>query len=117
MQDFIVFEYFAIDSSYLRLFQIDLVAGRNLTLRDSNAFVLVNKTLCKNLQLDTAEEALGKEIKMGGGERFTIAGVVDEFYSNSLKEGFDYASGCRRGIWKNLECNVSGIRLQLRFSR
>ena len=91
MQDFLVYEYFAIDSSYLRLFQIDLIAGRNLTLADSNKAALVNKTLCKNLKLGTPEEAVGKEIKMGGGERFTVAGVVDDFYSNSLKEGFDNA--------------------------
>ena len=91
MEDYTIYEYFAIDSSFLSLFEIELLAGRNLRPVDSVTSVLINKTLCKNLRLGTPQDAIGKEIKMSSGERFTIAGVVDDFYSNSLKEGVDNA--------------------------
>jgi ABC-type antimicrobial peptide transport system permease subunit len=86
-----VYEYYSIDSSYLKLFEIDLLAGRNLKPADSMTSVLVNQTLCKDLQLGTPQEAIGKAIKMAGGELFTVVGVVADFYSNSLKESVDNA--------------------------
>lgn len=91
LADKVVFEYYSIDTSYLKLFEIDLLAGRNLKSTDSARSVLVNQTLCKNLQLGTPPEAVGKVVKMGGGELFTIVGVVGDFYSNSLKESVDNA--------------------------
>jgi putative ABC transport system permease protein len=89
MKDFVVYEYQAIDSSYLGVYQIKLLAGRTLGLRDSNANVLINKTLLNTLQLGSPEEALNKELKMGGGSTVTVVGVIDDFYSNSLKEPVD----------------------------
>jgi ABC-type antimicrobial peptide transport system permease subunit len=86
-----VFEYYSIDSAYLKLFEIDLIAGRNLKPADAKTSVLVNQTLCKELQLGTPAEAVGKVLKMGGGELFTVVGVVTDFYSNSLKERVDNA--------------------------
>ena len=86
-----VYEYYSIDSSYLKLFEIDLLAGRNLKPADSMTSVLVNQTLCKDLQLGTPQEAIGKVVKMAGGELFTVVGVVGDFYSNSLKERVDNA--------------------------
>jgi ABC-type antimicrobial peptide transport system permease subunit len=91
LQDKLVFEYYSIDSTYLKLFEIDLLAGRNLKPVDAKTSVLINQTLCKNLQLGTPQEAIGKAIKMGGGELFTVVGVVGDFYSNSLKESVDNA--------------------------
>jgi putative ABC transport system permease protein len=86
-----VYEYYSIDTSYLKLFEIDLLAGRNLKPADSKTSVLVNQALCKELQLGTPPEAIGKVIKMAGGELFTVVGVVADFYSNSLKERVDNA--------------------------
>ena len=45
--------------------------------------------MAKALELGTPEEAVGKELKMGDGKLVTVVGVVDDFYSNSLKEGVD----------------------------
>lgn len=89
MNDFLVFEDEAIDPSYLDLYQIKLVAGRNLTMQDSIGNILINKTLVKNLSLGLPEEAVGKELKMGNGKKVTVVGIVDDFYSNSLKETVD----------------------------
>lgn len=89
MQDYAIYEYVAIDDSFLDLYGIKLVAGRNLTPQDSSGHILINKTLVRDLQLGSPEEAVGKELKTPGGDRFTIAGVVDDYYSNSLKSGVD----------------------------
>ena len=89
MEDYKVFEYEAIDPNYLDLFQIKLLAGRNLTMSDSVGNILINNTLAKALELGSPEVAVGKELKMGDGKLVTVVGIVDDFYSNSLKEGVD----------------------------
>jgi ABC-type antimicrobial peptide transport system permease subunit len=89
MEDYKVFEYEGIDPNYLDLFQIKLLAGRNLMMSDSVGNILINNTLAKALELGSPEVAVGKELKMGDGKLVTVVGIVDDFYSNSLKEGVD----------------------------
>jgi ABC-type antimicrobial peptide transport system permease subunit len=88
MKDYIVFEYGSIDSAYLGLFQLKLLAGRNLSAADSSRNILINQTLVKSLNLGTPEEALGQELKWNG-QIMTVVGVVDNYFMNSLKEGYD----------------------------
>jgi ABC-type antimicrobial peptide transport system permease subunit len=87
--DYIVFEYVAIDENFLNLFKIRLVAGRPLRLADSTGNVLINRTVVKNLQLGTPEQALGHELSFGGENKVTVVGVIEDYYSNSLKENAD----------------------------
>jgi ABC-type antimicrobial peptide transport system permease subunit len=88
MEDYVIFEFAAIDPFYLRLYEIPLLAGRNLTMQDTTGNILINKTLVKNLGLGTPQDAVGRELKMGSSKA-TVVGVVGDFYSNSLKEGVD----------------------------
>ncbi|MBL0745612.1 ABC transporter permease [Chryseolinea lacunae] len=88
MKDYTVYEYVSIDPSYLGLYNIKLLSGRNLTLADSMQNILLNRNLSKTLNLGTPEEAVGKQLKMNG-HLVTVVGIVDNYYSNSLKEGFD----------------------------
>jgi putative ABC transport system permease protein len=90
MKDYVVYEYGSIDSTYLRLYNIRLLAGRNFNEQDTAGSIIINKTLAKNLQLGTPEEAVGKELKRGGSDKTSrVIGVIDDYYSNSLKEGVD----------------------------
>ena len=89
MADYVIFEYEAIDPSYLDLYEIKLIAGRNLNESDSIGNILINKTLSAKLQLGSPQEAIGRELKMGGGRKVTVVGIVDDFYSNSMKESID----------------------------
>jgi putative ABC transport system permease protein len=84
--DAIVFEYVAIDENFLNLFKIDLLAGRPLRTADSTGSILVNRSVVKNLQLGSPEQALGQELELGGGDKVTVVGVIEDYYSNSLKE-------------------------------
>lgn len=87
--DYMVYERQAIDPSYLNVYRIKLLAGRNLAMSDSLGNILINKTLAKNLEFKNPLAAVGQEVKLGGRGKVTIVGVVDDFYSNSLKEGVD----------------------------
>ena len=87
--DYLVYEQQFIDPSYLDLYQIKLLAGRNLTMADSTGNILVNKTLAKNLEFLNPADAIGQDVKLGGRGMGTIVGVTDDFYSNSFKEAVD----------------------------
>lgn len=90
MKDYLVYERVPVDPNFLDLYEIPLLAGRNLTMNDSTGNVLINETLSKTLQLGTPEEALGRELKRGGGDKLMIVvGVIGDYYGNSLKEGSD----------------------------
>lgn len=89
MEDYQVFEYVSVDSSFLRVYDIQLLAGRNLTLSDTSGNILINKTLMKKLGLGTPDDALQKQLKMGNGELATVVGVIEDYYSNSMKEAVD----------------------------
>lgn len=87
-KEYVIFEYQVIDPHYLDLYQIKLLAGRNISWADSSGNILINKTLARSLRLGSPEEAISKELKMGG-DKVTVVGVVDDFFSNSLKESVD----------------------------
>jgi putative ABC transport system permease protein len=88
MKDYVIFEFAPIDPSFLKLYQIPLLAGRNLNMQDSSGNILINKTLVKNLNLGTPQDAIGDELKIGG-RKVTVVGVIDDYYSNSLKSEVD----------------------------
>jgi putative ABC transport system permease protein len=89
LEDYIIYEFVSIDPSYLRLYDIKLLAGRNLTMQDSIGNVLINTALAKSLQLGAPEECVGKELKISDGRKITVVGVIEDYYGNSLKEQVD----------------------------
>lgn len=86
LNDFQVYEYVSIDKSFIGLYKMKLVAGRNLTEADSSGNIIINEALTKSLALGTPNEALGQNLKMGGDRLVTVVGVVGDYYSNSMKE-------------------------------
>jgi putative ABC transport system permease protein len=87
-KDYVIFEYQSADHSFMDLYQIKLLAGRNFTDHDSSTNVLLNKSLSKRLLFENPSDAVGQVVKMNG-HQFTVIGVFADFYSNSLKEGVD----------------------------
>ena len=80
-----------VDYSFFDTYGISLVAGRKFLPTDHNVNwekinkVIINQNSVKLLGLKSAEEAVGKEIVWGGGGRkFTIVGVVNDFHQESL---------------------------------
>lgn len=64
------------DENYLDVYNIPLVAGRNVRLLDSTSEVLINEKALELLQFKTAEDALGQTIATGSK---TIVGVMKNF--------------------------------------
>jgi len=75
----------SVDTAYLRLYDIPLVAGRNVLPKDSTLELVINETAAKMLGFANPADAISRELEMGK-RRFPIVGVVKDFHSRSLHE-------------------------------
>jgi ABC-type antimicrobial peptide transport system permease subunit len=108
--DYESYEHSSIDENYLDLYQIKLLAGRNLAEGDTTLDnILINEVLMRRLGFTDPERAIGAEVKFGDGKRTRIAGIVDNYYSNSLKERVDYIAM----VYRPAEYRWLSIRLDL----
>ncbi len=76
------------DVNYLKFYEIDLLAGRNLHVSDTVKEFIINETMAKSLGFKTPEEALGKEIEYSES-KMPIVGVVKDFHMKSLHAAID----------------------------
>lgn len=72
------------DSTYLKLYDIKLIAGRNLLPSDTAIEYLINETYMKQLGFTDPQEVLGKIV-----DKKPIVGVVKDFHSRSLHKAID----------------------------
>jgi len=106
--DIKIYEFQSIDTAFLNLYKIKLLAGRNFQQTDSARYLVINKTLMRNLQLGEPAEAVGSSLNIDK-EKYTVLGVVDDFSSNSLKEGIDnIAMEMRPGSYRELSIKLAG---------
>jgi putative ABC transport system permease protein len=80
------------DDRYLPGFAIPLLAGRyfNADLSNENQKLIINESAAKFLGFETAEAALGQEIKTGdAAQPKEIVGVVADYHHTSLKNAYD----------------------------
>lgn len=83
-----------IDPNYVSMFELTLVAGRNLREEDyapdsvREYRVLLNEKAVKVLGFESPEEALGQRVMMGSTASYTmeVVGVLKDFANNTLKE-------------------------------
>jgi ABC-type antimicrobial peptide transport system permease subunit len=71
------------DTSYVSLFGLKLIAGRNVIPVDSLGEVLINETYCKKLNVSPID-MVGKELRRGNGKRYVVVGVLKDFNHTSL---------------------------------
>lgn len=75
------------DTNYLKLFDIPLVAGRNVFPNDSVHEFVINETCAKQLGFKRPGDALGQRVITGAnGWQGPVVGVVRDFHSQSLHE-------------------------------
>ncbi len=74
------------DEDYFDTYDLQLVAGRKYEKSDTMKEVVINETLLQKLGLKDPEEAVGKDIRIGGGNWKPVVGVVRDFKTNSLRE-------------------------------
>lgn len=76
------------DTGYVPLYQLKVVAGRNLLPSMMTREFLVNESMAKSLGYDNPEDILNKEITMLNGLiKCPVVGVVRDFNDRSLRHG------------------------------
>lgn len=73
-----------IDTAYLGLYQIALLAGRNLHASDTISEFIINETAARAFGFATPSEAIGKFIGQRGNPSHAIAGVVKDFHTQDF---------------------------------
>jgi putative ABC transport system permease protein len=71
------------DTTYLKLFGIKLLAGRNVEESDTIKEFLVNETYAKSLGFKHPEDALGKHLDFND-KKLSIVGVMYDFHEQSF---------------------------------
>jgi predicted permease len=74
------------DAEFIKLYDIKLIAGRNIRNSDSLTEILVNESYTKMLGFSNPSQALNHSVKIGGDHLFPIVGVVADFNVMPLKE-------------------------------
>lgn len=96
-----------IDSEFLETFQIDLVAGRNITAPSSErggriVEGMLNETGLRELGYQRPDEVLNEIV----GNRYRIVGVVEDFHLSSLRSQIQPAILERNAYGRALMVNV-----------
>lgn len=92
-------EVLTIDTAFVGLYDIPIIAGRDILPGESDirTAVLMNETLIRDLGFKDPADALNQVVGFNGGERI-IAGVVKDFQVGSFREG---NSNNRVALWHN----------------
>src|SRR5947207_7215725 len=76
------------DTSFFRLYDLPIVAGRIYFPSDTMRELVVNETVVKKLGIHTPQEAIGKPINVNG-KTFPIVGILKLFNLKSLRDPID----------------------------
>ncbi len=84
-----------VDTNYCRLYQLRLLAGRELPYSDTVRNVLINQTYARLLGFQDDQSAIGDVVRWNGRQE-TIVGVIADFHQQSLRSAIEpmvFASG------------------------
>ncbi|HEY4147331.1 MAG TPA: ABC transporter permease [Chitinophagaceae bacterium] len=71
------------DTNYLKLYQVKILAGRNVAQSDTFRELLVNETYAKLLGFQHPETILNKQLTLNG-KQLPVVGVMKDFHEESL---------------------------------
>ncbi|HEX3387360.1 MAG TPA: FtsX-like permease family protein, partial [Mucilaginibacter sp.] len=97
------------DENYIRVYQIKLLAGRNIRLNDTTSAMLINSTYAHDLGFRNVADVIGKTISFGKTQKRQIVGVVGDFHQASL-----HAPIKPMGIWPDDPKWLSTIHIALK---
>jgi putative ABC transport system permease protein len=74
------------DTNYIRVFDIPLVAGRNVRVDTSGKYaeVLINETMSREMGFESPDQAIGSFVSLGKDFHQTVVGVMRDFNMQSL---------------------------------
>lgn len=74
------------DENYVPFYGMKLVAGRNLLPGDSTRELLISEACAHALGFADVSKAIGREVVVGPGEAYPVAGVLADFYESSFRQ-------------------------------
>ncbi|HEX2845675.1 MAG TPA: ABC transporter permease [Chitinophagaceae bacterium] len=77
-----------VDTSYIPLYEIKLLAGRNLLPSDTTREFVINETAVRAFGFSSPQDAIGKMIGQPGG-KYPIVGVVKDFHMQDFHNTID----------------------------
>ncbi len=72
------------DSNYLHVYQIKLLAGRNVGPSDTMKELIINSKYAKILDFQKPEDAIGKYLSFNG-KKMPVVGVMQDFHDQSMR--------------------------------
>jgi putative ABC transport system permease protein len=75
-----------IDADYVSLYDLKLVAGRNVQPSDTARETLINETFMRRLGFSQPAEVVGKLLHKGGFAPLEIVGVLKDYNQSNLKQ-------------------------------
>jgi putative ABC transport system permease protein len=108
-----------IDGNYIDLYQLQVVAGKDLEDFDTARGFLVNEELARLSHIENPQDLIGKKILMWG-KQLPIVGVVKNFHTVSLKEPIEPTilmnriRGYRTLSLKVNPANIEGVIAQVK---
>ena len=81
--------YKVIDENYLDLYEIELLAGRDIAKNDTLTEALISEQALALMEIDDPNEVIGKEISSGFSGPKKVVGVFKDFHNKDLKRKRD----------------------------
>lgn len=79
----------SVDTNYLSLYDMELLAGRNIRASDTTNEFVINETAAKVFGFRTPQEAVGKALAQSGQQPIPIVGVVKDFHMRDFYTTID----------------------------
>ena len=80
------------DSTYLNLFEIELIAGRQYLERDSIKEYVINETLARTMGFDHPADAVGSNLYGSQDDVFPIVGVTKDFHVQAVHKALAHVA-------------------------
>jgi hypothetical protein len=92
------------NDQYVSMFDLHVIAGRNLHPSDTVREFLLNETAVKKFGMRSAQDVIGKRMRIGlNNSEGTIVGVVKDFHNKSFHETIDPLCITTSNIWYAIE--------------
>jgi putative ABC transport system permease protein len=101
-----------IDSSYIHLFELKLLAGKNIFDYDTAQGFLVNEKLASMTGFHNPQDMIGKTINVWG-KKLPVVGVVNDFHTVSLRNPVEATVLMNRiRDYRSLAVKISPVNMQ-----
>jgi ABC-type antimicrobial peptide transport system permease subunit len=74
------------DENYLKLYNVEILAGRNIRTGNAVDELIINETYANTLGFSNPADAIGQELVIRGGSKYPIVGIMRDFHQSSFHQ-------------------------------